>query len=290
MTSSSTVPAPRHPDPFLEVRHERLDVKPELFGWCAGYEEETWRAAQLARHLVEWLPEFALRYSEWQALGSHNAVALIAKAAESVYTSTKYQKRGEFGEILLHAMIRQRFKSIPAISKYFYKDSSNDTVKGFDAVHVVGAGGEWELWLGEVKFYSDINSAISDVVRELQEHVKRDYLRAEFTAITNKLDDTWGDATKVRELLNKSTSLDKIFARICIPVLLTYDSDAVASHKAVTAEFTKAFVEEVSTIHKQFAAKTLPRNVTVRLFLLPMNDKKRLLDLMDKELKKWQNR
>src|SRR3712207_6996007 len=60
-------------------------------------------------------------------------------------SSEKYSKRGEFGELLLHSVIRDVFHSEPAISKIFFKDSANDTVKGFDAVHVVEVEGSLEL-------------------------------------------------------------------------------------------------------------------------------------------------
>jgi hypothetical protein len=217
-----TAVSPRHPDPFLEVRVEHLELEPSLIGWCAGYELGSWRDEQLAKHLLHWLPEFALKYSEWKDLGAHNALQLMGRAAASIYSTERFQNRGEFGEILLHIMIRQHFKSVPAISKFYYKDSRNDTVKGFDAVHVVGQAEDWELWLGEVKFYSDIRGAVRDVVNELQQHMERDYLRSELCAITNKLDDSWGDVTQLQELLHPNNSLDKIFKRVCIPVLLTY--------------------------------------------------------------------
>lgn len=277
-----------HPDPFLEIRTERLDITPMLTGWCVGYELGEWRSQQLAKHLLTWLPEFALRYSEWRGLGAHNALQLIGKAAASIYTSDKFQKRGEFGEILLHVMIRQRFKSVPAISKYYYKDSSNDTVKGFDAVHVVGDSDTWELWLGEVKFYDSISNAIRDVVAELQEHTQRDYFRSEFSAITNKIDDDWSDASKLRELINQNTSLDRIFKAVCIPVLLTYDSDAIKNYDIVCDDYTKAFEEEVLRYHSLFASKKLPGNVIIRLFLMPLKEKKALVQQMDGVLKACQ--
>jgi hypothetical protein len=62
-------------------------------------------------------------------------------------STDKYQKRGEIGELLLHVICREVFKTYPAITKYFYKDSSNNTVKGFDAVHVVVTKTGLELWL-----------------------------------------------------------------------------------------------------------------------------------------------
>jgi hypothetical protein len=278
----------KHPAPFLEVRVEKLDVIPSLTAWCAGYESGEWRSQQLAKHLMHWLPEFALKYSEWKDLSHHNAVELLGKAAASIYKSEKYASRGEFGEILLHAMVRQRFGSIPAISKYYYKDHRNDTVKGFDCVHVVGKPEEWELWLGEVKFYDDISGAISEVVKELKDHTERDYLRAEFTGITNKLDESWGEAAELKDLLHPNTSLDKIFQCVCIPVLLTYNSKAIDSHSQICDEYQAAFEKEVLHYRNLFATKELPKNVIIRLFLLPLKEKAQLVKQMHEELRKCQ--
>lgn len=279
---------PKHPDPLLEVRCSHLSIPPELLAFCAGYELGEWREKQLAKHIIKWLPEFALSYSEWQELGAHNAAELLGKAAASIYTSERYRKRGEFGEILLHIMIRQAFASVPAISKYYFKDSSNDTVKGFDAVHVVEAGDQFELWLGESKFYEDIGGAIAAAVASLSEHMERDYLRSEFIAITNKLDRSWGKAAEVSRLLHENTSLDKIFKSVCIPVLLTYDSPTVAAHHDLTAKYIEEFKQEVLLHRDSFASKSLPTNVTVRLFLLPLRQKAELVRLMDEALKACQ--
>lgn len=279
---------PKHPTPFLEVRYEVVELTPPVVAFCAGYESGEWRADQLARHLLHWLPEFALSFSEWADLGAHNAVEMIGIAARSIYTSEKYQRRGEFGEVLLHAMLRQHFGSIPAISKYYFKDASNDTVKGFDAVHVVRSDSEWELWLGEVKFYNDFSAAARDVCKELEEHSKRDYLRSEFSAITRKVDKQWPEAADLLALLHQNTSLDKIFARVTIPVLLTYDSTVVQSHSAVTAEYIAALKAEVDTHRTSFSERIPELPVAVRLLLLPLANKARLVALMDEALKKCQ--
>ncbi len=279
---------PPHPDPFLQIRVERLDLDPSLAAFCAGYEQNEWRSKQLASHLLDWLPEFALKNSEWQGLQAHNARKLLSKAAQSIYTSPKYKSRGEFGEILLHIILRQYCKSVPAISKYYYKDSRNDTVKGFDAVHIVGNDDNWELWLGEVKFYNRISAAIKDVVEELRDHVDADFLRAEFTAITNKLDADWCDTSKLQLLLNKNTSLDDIFKVVRIPVLLTYDSSVVAGHSSVCDKFKAEFEKEVLAHRQAFANANLPANLTIHLFLLPLKDKATLVAQMDEALKQCQ--
>lgn len=283
----STSP-PKCPDPFLEVRVHRLDIAPGLTGLCAGYELGEWRCDQLAAHLMKWLPEFALSPTECETIGAHNAVDMVGQAARAVYASGNYQARGEFGELLLHVVLRQVFNTYPAISKYYFKDSANDTVKGFDAVHVVATDVGLELWIGEVKFYTDIATAIRDVVEELEGHTQRDYLRSEFTAILHKVDDRWAHAERLRALLDVNTSLDKVFDAVCLPVLLTYDSPTIASFSTVSNEFKRAFEDEVMAHYKRFCSKSLPDRVRIHLFLLPLSSKGELVRRLDERLKACQ--
>lgn len=277
-----------HPDPFLAVRVHRHDLTPPLCGVCAGYELNEWRCKQLVAHLMEWLPEFALTHRESEALRAHNAVALVGQAARAIYTSKKYKQRGEPGELLLHVIIRQVFETVPAISKYYFKDSRNDTVKGFDAVHVVATPATLQLWLGEVKFYDDITRAIRDVTAELTAHTDRDYLRGEFAAITNKIDDTWPHAARLKKLLHRNTPLQEIFDTVCVPVLLTYDSPLIGSHTDATAAFKAAFEGEVLAHGATFGKKGLPKNIHLHLFLFPMKCKTALMKEFDEKLKTCQ--
>ena len=148
-----------------------------------------------------------MKYSDLETVNSVTAAKMLNKAARIVYTTEKYGKRGEFGELLLHALVRQTFDSEPAISKIYYKTAANDTVKGFDAVHVVEQDGELELWLGEVKFHKNAKQAIRSVVDELRKHTQQDYLRAEFLLISGKIDPKWPHAGKIKNLLSDRRSL-----------------------------------------------------------------------------------
>ena len=237
---------------------------------------------------MEWLPEFALRHSERQSINSATAVKMIKLAARNIFLTDSNTKRGEFGELLLHVAIRQCFGSIPAISKIYYKDGPNETVKGFDAVHVVTAKNSLELWLGEVKFYGKIGTAISDVVKEIQQHTERNYLREEFAAIVRKIDPQWPQASLLTRLLDPNTSLDEIFNCICIPVMLTYNSPCILKHKSVCAEFEAAFIDEVKRHHDNFSGKALPKHVRVHLFLLPLKNKAELAKILLARLRVWQ--
>lgn len=248
----STLPTP---DPFLEVRVQELDGIRGVFGLCAGFEKGKWRYKELADHLIEWLPEFALDWADIVSIGPQNMMARAKKAAKSFYQSNKYQNRGEIGELLLHAVIRQTFQTLPAISKLYYKDAPNDTVKGFDAVHVVATDESLELWTGEVKLYTNITQAVYDVSKELTDHLEDEYLRNEFIAINNKISDGWPHVDRLKKLLHRNTSLDEVFDALCIPVLLCYESKLFSNHKLVSKEFKDAFAEEAKLIRQAFDEK-----------------------------------
>lgn len=263
----------------------QIEDVPGLVGICAGFEAGEWRYDQLAEHIIEWLPEFALNQREFNALTGANARRALRSAAATIYESSKYANRGEVGEILLHAIIRQEFRSVPAISKVFFKDAPNDTVKGFDAVHVVEATDGLELWLGEVKLYQDLATAVRDVVEELTHHTRIPYLRSEFAAIWRKVDQDHPHREALKLLLADNVTMDEVFKRLCIPVLLTYDSRTVALHKRTDTAYEMAIRAEFEKHYRRFCSSQLPREIKIVLVLLPMNNKAKLLERFDAKLK-----
>jgi hypothetical protein len=286
-----------HPHALLDLVFHEINSFGDNLALCAGFERDKWRNDKLADHVIEWLPEFALNYSELMEMGHHNAVSMTKKAASIVYKTEKYGLRGEFGEILLHIAIRQIYKTIPAVSKIFYKNSVNKTVEGFDAVHVVKKGNELELWIGETKFYDNLDRAIRDVCIEIVDHLETDYLRTEFLLIKNKIDPSWPDATALRALLHENVTLDKVFKRACIPVLLTYDSDVVQNSTQsdqsyidnIRNEVTAAYTTMRKKLIKEYKARfgqSLPVNIHV--ILVPLREKKALIMALDTRLKALQ--
>ena len=271
------------PAPFFDLLVHDVARSPGLTAGSAGYEKRQWRNEALAEYLFEWLPEFALQYSDLEELNSTTARKLLKKAATTVYTTDKYQKRGEFGELLLHAILREAFNSQPAISKLYFKTSTNETVKGFDAVHVVENGDELELWLGEVKFQKDASDAIRKVTKELKDHTDGDWLRREFILIDSKIDTRWRHAPAVRALISDRTSLDIIFKRVCIPVLLTYESETVEAHAEVSEEFRSALETELENVYSRFASNALPP-LRIHLFLIPLSKKDALIEILQRKL------
>lgn len=275
--------------PFFNIIIHKDDTFPDLHGVCAGFESRQWRKDQLVDYLFEYLPEFALTYSEFEKLTGENVVAKMRQAAASIYQSKEFRNRGEFGELLLHAIIRETYNTIPAISKIYYKDGPNETVKGVDAVHVVVTDDTLELWLGEVKFYNNIYKAISDVIEELNLHVEVRYVRNEFVAITNKIDAQWPHADRLMTLLHPHTSLDDVFSNTCIPVLLTYDSSVLRRYDNKCDEYIQEISEELQRFHKIFCDKLGKFPLTIHLFLFPLNTKVELINSLEAKLEIWQN-
>ena len=175
-------------------------------------------------------------------------------------------------------------QSLPSV-KIFYKDAPNDTVKGFDAVHVVEAFDGLQLWLGEVKLYKDIVSAVRDVANELKQHTTIPYLRSEFAAIWRKVDHSHPHRDALLALLENNASMDDVFTRICIPVLLTYDSATVAAHGRTDDAYEAAITSEFEQHYHRFIGVDLPAELKIILILLPMNTKAKLLDQFDAKLK-----
>lgn len=175
------------PPTVLTVVAQEFDEAIPMLGVCAGHEDNQWRSNALSDDLMAWALDWVLPDEELAALNAATAYRLMGKAIGRIYTTADTELRGEIGELLLHIILRRFLNSEKAISRIYFKDAPNMTVNGFDAVHVVEAGGELELWLGEAKFFKNSSSAIGAVLEELQEHLETRYLRTEFAAISDKI-------------------------------------------------------------------------------------------------------
>jgi hypothetical protein len=276
------------PTPFLTVRLHDLTATPSLTAVCAGYEDGSWRAEGMARHLLDWVPDFALRPSERQSINSGTAQEQIRRAVRMVFGDGSIDRRGEPAEIILHIICRQVFHSETVINKVFFKTAGNDVVKGFDGIHVVHGLDGLELWLGEAKFYTDRDAAIRDAINSLEIHFKTNYLRGEFALVTDKIDNSWRYAREIRQLIHENVPIQDVFTKVAVPVLLAYDSPVVRSHDQVTAQFVSDFESEMREGLRRFASSydgSLP--VNVRLFLAPLASKRQLVSELERRLPAW---
>lgn len=296
MTSAAAQPTPLCPcrpakgdlpSALLTARLSDEKARPALLAATVDYELGSWRAQAFANHILEWVLDYALRRGEREHLSPGRVVEITKRAMKATFGNG--HDRGVPGEILLHAVCRQFFGSDTVINKVWFKTANNDTYKGFDGVHAVHSGNTLELWLGEAKFYRNADRAIQAVVGELDDHLDRDYLRGEFALVASKIDDDHPHAAELRQLMHPNSSLDQVFDRIVVPILLTYDSASTLGHTKVCPEYDAALEAEVRRIWLKLTNRlptTLP--VAVRLFLVPLADKTAVENALHAELQKWQ--
>lgn len=277
------------PNPFLDVRAEDTDGLLTLLGLCAGYELGQWRSTQFAKYLIRQLIEFIFPFEKWSATNSATGVEMTVRAAQAIYTTQRYENRGEIGELMLFAILRSHYGSMPVVNKLYFKSATNDTVKGFDAVHIINGKNGLELWLGEVKFYINADAAIRDVTKELEAHLNADYLRSEFTWIGNKMSDNIPYHQEIGRLLDEKTSLDEVFSLLHIPVLITYESPTTGNHKVVDDAYKVAIKDELLSHFECFRRRLKVQGVAVHLILVPLGNKRALQDAFDCRLRAAQD-
>ncbi|MBS3737391.1 MAG: DUF1837 domain-containing protein [Psychroflexus sp.] len=145
--------------------------------------KKTYRLDKLIGILTDVIPEFAFGLHQGSLTENTKLVSKIKDAAKSIYKvnafnevceiylkngflddddERKYMRRGEFGELILHLLLRDFHNTIPLISKIYFKDSYGHAVHGFDAIHIDPA--EKTLWLGESKIYINGKSGIKELI------------------------------------------------------------------------------------------------------------------------------
>jgi hypothetical protein len=273
------------PKPFLVSRFSDDQQNPRLNCVCPGFELKKWRFERLAAHLIDWLPDFAIRHDDLppEIENITDYRKLIETAAERIYKTEKTQLRGEIGELLLHAICRQFSGTFPAISKIYYKDSSNDVVKGFDLVHTRHnkTDDELQLWLGEAKFYTSGPDAIGEAITSIRKHLEAGFLTSEKILLGGRISTDTPGYSRLKWLFDRDTPLDQIFQRLIIPILIAYDSASTSSFEEGNS-YDTALRKEFEIFQKSLAR--LPTNISVYCFYFPMNSKKSLIESFDKKL------
>lgn len=272
------------PEPLL-VRLSSTDKPWAHESYCAGFEVEEWRCAAFANHMIEWIADYALREDELD-VNHGNMYVRLKQAAVRVYATDKYAKRGEFGEIVLHAICRSFFSTIPLAPRVFYKTSSNDVVKSFDMAHVrYLERDQFEIWLGESKFYKSGMDAVASAVESIKQHIDAGFLRHEKLLLGPQVSKNLPHADAIRKLLASQTSLDALFANAVFPVCIACDSNAIAANNAHTVEYRAAVLEELASYRDKLSESGLPSQIRMVLIYIPLESKDLLAAAFDKRLK-----
>lgn len=227
------------PTPLLE-RVVDLEGAPAAIALCPDFELSEWRHKAVIDHLFDWLPEAALTPAERQLLRDEPN-KLLSRAALRVFKNADPENRGEVGEILLHAICRQEFGTLPIIPRLFYKMRSNDSVTSVDLVHLTvdEETGSVELWLGEAKLFDNVKSAMYSAYKSLKSLWDPLFLKEAKALIGPKIDPSTPFSETLAWLFEEETSLDEIVDRITIPICLAADFDPTK----LTTKRTEIYLE-----------------------------------------------
>lgn len=211
-----------------------------------------------------------------------------------------YEKKGVFGEVILHMILKEFKNTIPLISKMYFKDSFSQEAKGFDAVHVSSDGST--LWLGETKFYKAwkkrgvLKGGIDELVEDLNNHFNKDYLSEQFVIIKRGLDAQLCHPQREQwvEKLNKPILLKDVFQYIRIPLLCIYEDDIALEYLKTVEESIKnagvcAHTATVYDYYKEINTYPHRDQVQIVLILMPVEAKKKLVKCMLEKIWHMQN-
>ena len=262
-----------------------------LRAYHVGFEQNRFRLQPLVDVVCDAILEFALGYDKSINIPPIEIRDKLREAALRVYDTDKYKKRGEFGELILHLLLRDFCETTPLISKIYFKDTNNSTVHGFDAVHITIKENEKKLWLGESKLYENGQDGVKSLVEDLISHTKANYLRKEFMFITPKIPPSTPAIEHWKKLMHRHQTLESIYQGICIPMVCTYSSEIFRSHSAATQQYLDAFIKECRSLKSVFdkGSKKVTTNIDAILMLLPVPCKNELIKELHKRLKAMQS-
>lgn len=205
---------------------------------------------------------------------------------ENLKPEQKEIKRGEFGELILHVILRDFLETIPLLSKVYFKDADGATIHGFDAVHVgpdIKDSKKKSLFFGESKLYARKKGnagelGITDLIEDITAHFKSDFLYREFALIYKKniafitpekitdkssegeyreflkIKDEWYE--KINQAEQKKMKLQTILDSITIPLLCTYQSKVLSTHNDENTDaFKQEYEREMQSLKNSFDQK-----------------------------------
>ncbi|MCU1792487.1 HamA C-terminal domain-containing protein [Pectobacterium polaris] len=294
----------------IEERVNELGLRSYLVGFDINDSGVSfYRLDPLVMKILSALHEFAYGFHEGKQTDNTETLLKLIEASRSIYKIDEYQKvkdlylnsgtltddvadkylrRGEFGELILHLILRDFHNTIPLLSKIYFKDSVGHTVHGFDAVHIDPINKT--LWLGESKLYIDPRKGINELIKDVEDHFKSDYLNSEFNLISKKIRHTKNTAEQEYwiDTLSSGGKLSDKLHKINIPLLCTYSCDTFTKFDDETSiEFSEYYKNKILMLKKHFDDNyihPLKGHLNIILMLFPVNNKIELVKKLHQKL------
>ncbi|MEQ4311797.1 dsDNA nuclease domain-containing protein [Pseudomonas syringae] len=289
-STATAKPYKKRPDPFLVEFHASTEegLLHTFSGFDVKYSLNQWRHDNFARHLIEWLPEFSLKASEIVNILAHNAEAILARSI-SAFSDSELPRDRLIAELILHAILRSRQNSEPVACKVFYKSAGK--LSEFGNAHIVQKPGQDDqLWLGLARLIeaNDMDASLEKICEVLDATISEAVLSAEREIIISLREPLHHQpkADAFNQALHRNSPVDEMLNVLCFPILLTYDSEALAS--GWLADYVNHLKREIESHFSTFTTQ-LPdniRQVKVMVFLVPMESIEKLTKAFNARCKK----
>lgn len=256
---------------FTELHYIAEDnIQRALTGYDARFELKRWRSEELAEYLADWLPEVALKASELVEVQHLNLRQKLCSALREIERHRDVNPERLLAELLLHALLRQRFRSEPIACKLFYQSRSG--TKMFGSAHIIHGGAQDQLWLGRatVATAATYDAVLKAIVEELSLVLDRDLLKDEREVILTLREPQHLLPTTLEAALERNSPIDDLLEVLCIPILIAYDSAVLG--RGFSANYREMLVEEVTERYTAIKPM-LPQAVAtlhVHIFLIPI--------------------
>lgn len=199
------------------------------------------------------------------------------------------QKYGFYGEVILNLILQKAFRTKVLLAKgYLYNPLENSETKGYDAYQFYYANDTLMLFWGEVKFHESVNSAVTDILKNITKATSENYFNRNILAIMNERNNISNLPKLVSDVIDRweecpeislYQEMEKHSIKLFYPMLVIYNQ-----HKPTYDETIKDTIKKVEEICKK-EKFNISIGIDVHLFfiLLPVQNAAEI----KKEVIKW---
>ena len=242
--------------------------KKKVLSIINDFENGQWHTERFQKFIWNNIKETALSYIERKSLIDEGEDSILTEAAKNLRLAESDNDVGrgsEIAEILLYGVMKHHYKALPIVPKIFYKQNRQDNAKGADSVHIViESSTEFSLWLGESKFYNNIeNARLDKIIESVKDSLSLKKLKKENAIITsisdiNEFEEISKDLReRIIQSLSQKESIDKIKPILNIPILLLH---GCVLTKAET-HLTPTYINAIKEFHKERATAYFKKQI-----------------------------
>ncbi len=258
------------------------------------FENGKWNIEAFHDFIWDNIAQTALNKEEREALGRRPST-LLKRAAKNLRITDNDVSGGEIAEILLYSIMKHHYNALPVVPKIYYKQNANDFAKGADSVHIVIEDEEnFSFWLGEAKFYNKLeNARLDKVVESVHDTLTSDKIKKENAIILGikdldelKIPEILLD--KIKRLLDKDKSLDKLKPHLHVPILLLHECEITSKTKIINKEYLDSIREQYTDRATVYFKKQIEKckedifmysDICFHLMLVPVPNKEEIVNM-----------